>query len=269
MISSTTIKTLFALSGNVCGWNDPETQIGCEHALTDPSWEQVRAEICHIRGLRPTSTRYDPEMNDEERNGYENLILMCPNHHQLVDDLEPEKYSVDFLTEMKERATVRADAWRYDDEYLLTVTSYMESKLQYEEAALEAKSTPLLRVSGVSSAPGPMYATSTLSTSRQLTNTGLTAIKDISQIVLDMRNLFNVQQMEHQHDSMPWAPSYGSPETLARTDLIRRLEMSLAMLGFDAAALPNTNTLMTTHLWSSTLLEAAIKEIKDVLGEPA
>jgi hypothetical protein len=207
-------------------------------------------------------------MTNEQRDGFDNLILMCPNHHQLVDDLEPEKYSVEFLTDMKERATVRADAWRYDDDYLLNVSRLMETKLQYEQAVFDAQSaTPAYleaRADVVTTVTGTLSAN--LSTDRLMTNAGPSAIKDISDIVLDMRNLFNVQLIEHKNDQTPWVPGYGTPETLARTDLIRRLEMSLATLDFDAAALPNTNTLTTTHLWSNTLLEEAIKEVKDVLG---
>jgi hypothetical protein len=208
-------------------------------------------------------------MTDEERDSFDNLILMCPNHHQLVDDLEPENYSVEFLTDMKQRATVRPDAWRYDDEYLLIVSRLMETKLQYEQAAFDAQSstTPAYlegSVTAVSTVTGRLSAG--LSSDRLMTNAEPSAIKDISGILLDMRNLFNMQYIEHKDDQPPWVPGYGTPETLARTNLIRRLEMSLAMLGFDADALPKTNTLMTTHLWSNTLLEEAIKEVKDVLG---
>jgi hypothetical protein len=45
---------------------------------------------------------------------------MCPNHHNLIDDLEPDRYSVDVLTEMKQRAELHggaATAWA-DDEML-------------------------------------------------------------------------------------------------------------------------------------------------------
>jgi len=38
---------------------------------------------------------------------------MCPNHHNLIDDLEPEMYSVDFLLELKER--MLTDRWRPSD----------------------------------------------------------------------------------------------------------------------------------------------------------
>ena len=46
-------------------------------------------------------------MTPEDRDHFANLILMCPNHHQEIDTLRPEKYSVELLTDMKERAEGR------------------------------------------------------------------------------------------------------------------------------------------------------------------
>jgi hypothetical protein len=93
--SETVVKTLFALSGNTCAFSR------CEEKLTDPSWAQVNAQISHICGFKPTSPRYDACMTDEQRNGFDNLILLCPNHHRKVDYLIPEDYPVDVLQKMK------------------------------------------------------------------------------------------------------------------------------------------------------------------------
>ena len=40
-------------------------------------------------------------MTVKERNSYENLLLLCPNHHDLIDELEPERFTVDDLMDMK------------------------------------------------------------------------------------------------------------------------------------------------------------------------
>jgi HNH endonuclease len=96
--SLTTIKTLFALSCNRCAYP------GCEEALTDPGWGQVKADIAHIRGDRPGSARYDASMSDDDRDAYENLLLLCPNHHRLVDRLDPHGHPVDRLIDIKQRA---------------------------------------------------------------------------------------------------------------------------------------------------------------------
>jgi predicted restriction endonuclease len=79
----TTIKTLFALSCNVCAYP------GCDQRMTDPSWNEVRADMAHIRGEKPGAARYDASMTDDERHDYANLLLLCPNHHRLIDRLDP------------------------------------------------------------------------------------------------------------------------------------------------------------------------------------
>lgn len=108
-----TIKTRFALSCNVC------SVPGCEVKLADPGWDEVNADIPQIHGRRPRSARYDASMSDEERRGFGNLMLVCPNHHRLIDRLEPEKYPAELLPEWKERHEQRcADArsWSSDEE---------------------------------------------------------------------------------------------------------------------------------------------------------
>ena len=94
----TVIKTLFALSCKRCDYP------GCEEPLTDPSWGQVKADIAHIRGRRPGSARYESAMTDEQRHDYDNLLLLCPTHHRLVDRLDPAGHPVTRLEEIKQRA---------------------------------------------------------------------------------------------------------------------------------------------------------------------
>ncbi len=89
------LKKLFALSRNVCAHPT------CEVQLADPNWPYVQCEIVHIYGLSPGGQQYIDEMSDGERNSYENLMLFCRNHHQLVDYLEPQNYPADLLLNMK------------------------------------------------------------------------------------------------------------------------------------------------------------------------
>lgn len=96
--SITAIKTLFALSRNVCAFP------GCEVKLTDPAWRQVKARICHIHAKSPGGPRYDPSMTNEERHAFENLILLCPNHHTEIDDVDPDRYPPEALYQMKATA---------------------------------------------------------------------------------------------------------------------------------------------------------------------
>jgi hypothetical protein len=97
----TVVKTLFAVSGNLCQFVSASGR--CEKRLTDPRWKKVRARICHIYGESNGSSRYEEHMTDEERRAYENLMLMCPNHHTEVDDLLPDDYPAEVLLEMKRK----------------------------------------------------------------------------------------------------------------------------------------------------------------------
>ena len=112
-ISLPVIKQLFAVSCNVCAFPS------CEERLTDPSWESVNAHICHIAGEKPGAARFDdPTISLEDRQGFDNLILLCPNHHRRIDSLEPSQYSVDDLVAMKQRAINRCEdkTWASDED---------------------------------------------------------------------------------------------------------------------------------------------------------
>jgi hypothetical protein len=102
--SDTVVKTLFAYSNNRCGFIEIASRLGCEEPMTDPKWKQVNGEIAHIRGWAPGSARYDEHMT-EDRNGFDNLLLLCPHHHKLVDRLEPDRYTVALMLEMKEKGS--------------------------------------------------------------------------------------------------------------------------------------------------------------------
>jgi len=77
--SVATQKRLFAVSGNRCAYRN------CPQPLVDDATGKVTARICHIKGNKPGSRRHDPAQTEEERQGYDNLLLMCPIHHDVID----------------------------------------------------------------------------------------------------------------------------------------------------------------------------------------
>lgn len=91
--TTTTIKRLFALSGNICEFP------GCPLPIIE-SDGTVTGEICHIRACSFGGPRYDAAQSDTERNGFDNLILLCRAHHKVIDS-QIDSYSVDVLQEMK------------------------------------------------------------------------------------------------------------------------------------------------------------------------
>lgn len=67
---------------------------------TDNDRESLVATMAHIKGENPDSARYDTNMPEGERNLYDNLILVCPNCHKVIDD-QPNTYTVEKLHEIK------------------------------------------------------------------------------------------------------------------------------------------------------------------------
>jgi len=86
------IRMLYALSGNQCAFTE------CQQVLITDKGSPI-ADICHIEAANIGGTRYNPAMNDEQRRSFENLILLCPNHHREIDN--SEEYTVEKLRDIK------------------------------------------------------------------------------------------------------------------------------------------------------------------------
>jgi hypothetical protein len=61
----------------------------------------TNVQIAHISGANPGSPRFDPAMNDEERASFDNLVLLCKPHHDLVDRIDPGRFPADVLKTWK------------------------------------------------------------------------------------------------------------------------------------------------------------------------
>ena len=95
-ISQTEQKILFAKSGNVCAFPDCDSPIIAD--VGDDS--KPLAEMAHIIASSDDGPRSDPSLPTAEINKASNLILLCPNHHALVDKFEYQ-YNTHVLREMK------------------------------------------------------------------------------------------------------------------------------------------------------------------------
>lgn len=91
-----TLKRLFGLSGNKCAFPS------CTVHFLNSGDETNYSNICHIQDANQDThkkDRYNPNMSDKQRAHYDNLILLCPNHH--IETNNPDKYGVSELKEMK------------------------------------------------------------------------------------------------------------------------------------------------------------------------
>lgn len=93
-ITQSTRQRLFSMSGNQCAYP------GCEQGLFEDLCATFYGAICHISAANKEGPRYKPAMTNEERRGYDNLILLCDKHHKQVDN-NSENYSVEGLKKMK------------------------------------------------------------------------------------------------------------------------------------------------------------------------
>lgn len=87
-------KKLWAVSGNECAF--PE----CNQELVDKDLDVVYGEMAHIKGKNDGSARHDSDMDPEKRESPANRILLCSNHHSLIDDA-PGQYPPNKLHKMK------------------------------------------------------------------------------------------------------------------------------------------------------------------------
>lgn len=95
---SGTRQALFSLSRGTCYAPDCDRRM---ISWIDPSTPTVDAHIAHICGAHPGSPRYDPDMTDDERRSFSNLILLCKPHHDLVDKIRPDDHPVELLQRWK------------------------------------------------------------------------------------------------------------------------------------------------------------------------
>lgn len=86
-----TVKKLFALSGNCCAIPT------CPQKMVEN--EAVIGVICHIEAAEEGGERYNPDQTDDERRDFPNLILLCPTHHTITNNVV--NYPVKILKAMK------------------------------------------------------------------------------------------------------------------------------------------------------------------------
>lgn len=73
-----TIKKLFAYSGNQCAMPD------CREFLVDETGAML-GNIAHIHAAEKGGVRFNEKMTNEQRRAFDNLMLVCGKHHDIID----------------------------------------------------------------------------------------------------------------------------------------------------------------------------------------
>jgi len=115
------IRSLFAKSGNRC------TFPGCPRVLIDEGHLLV-GRVCHIEAAEPEGKRYNKNQTDEERRGPDNLILLCGEHHDLIDS-DPERFTTQVIVKMKHEHELNygRNLFQLDGSILYNITNEIDS----------------------------------------------------------------------------------------------------------------------------------------------
>ncbi len=93
-----TIKRLHTLSGNQCAAPD------CNRPLIARDGKTIISKICHIEAASADGLRWNPNMDDDQRRHFDNLILLCDECHRMFDNKDNEtKYPVKVLKDWKKQ----------------------------------------------------------------------------------------------------------------------------------------------------------------------
>lgn len=95
---SGTLRELFLKSGNLCAFP------GCTNLIMNADGVFI-AEICHIEAAEKGGERFNVNMSNEQRRGFENLMLMCHEHHKVTNNVDV--YTTSRLKQMKLQHEIR------------------------------------------------------------------------------------------------------------------------------------------------------------------
>jgi hypothetical protein len=75
-----TLRRLDTHSGNECAHPTCKKKLIAEDGIS------IISKICHIAAASKDGPRFDENMTDDERRGFDNLILLCDEHHVMIDN---------------------------------------------------------------------------------------------------------------------------------------------------------------------------------------
>lgn len=97
-ISLKTHKLLWGYSGNKCAFEDCRNDLIADETESDD--ESIIGDEAHIVARSEDGPRGKSKLSEEERDKYDNLILLCRKHHKIIDD-QFNFYTVEKLNKIK------------------------------------------------------------------------------------------------------------------------------------------------------------------------
>lgn len=97
-ISVKTTKMLWGRAAARCSMPACRKPLVLDETEGDPG--AVIGEMCHMVAESPEGPRGVSPLSAQERDGYDNLILLCPTHHTEID-AQPGTWTVERLRETK------------------------------------------------------------------------------------------------------------------------------------------------------------------------
>lgn len=89
---------LWGRSGNMCAFPDCKKILVVDETFTDDA--SVIGEEAHIVAQKKNGPRGISNLTLDQRDKYDNLILLCNIHHKVIDD-QPNEYTVEKIKEFK------------------------------------------------------------------------------------------------------------------------------------------------------------------------
>lgn len=99
-ITQKSIKILWSAAAGRCSFPDCRMPLTLSEAGEFAPY--TLGEMAHICGDQAGSNRHDAAQTPQQRDDYQNLILLCPTHHTLIDRREnEERFPMGLLLQMK------------------------------------------------------------------------------------------------------------------------------------------------------------------------
>ncbi|MEQ1644452.1 MAG: hypothetical protein ABL959_13475 [Pyrinomonadaceae bacterium] len=159
----------------------------------------VVGEVCHIKGLKPTAARHDLTQGEDERNAFENLILMCSIHHKVIDE-DIDSYTVERLREIKaeheSRANLSTSALDAGSEFDALLDQRIRLIIEHEKAKAEDPEQ-------IEQASGPFALAKKMAEQRRFEEkrgTMLNSIDGIQEVIRSIHWIFTRISQRHEEE---------------------------------------------------------------------